>query len=152
MLIRPFEIDDNGECCDLIEDSFAEFIEPGFEEEGKQTFRNHIQNERQRESLADDIFGFVAQDSNGILGVVLICKDTHIQWLFVGKRWHRQGIARKLIDATVDQVTIRSPDARYITVKSSLYALDVYRRIGFTSAGEQFAENGIICVPMRLYI
>ena len=152
MLIRPFEIADNSECCDLIEASFAEFIEPGFGKAGKQTFRTHIQKEREREKLPDDTFGFVAQDGNDIAGVVLVCRNTHIQWLFVDKRWHRQSIARKLMDAAVAQVTRRSPDARVITVKSSLYAVDVYRSLDFIDAGEQITEKGIIAVPLRLHI
>ncbi len=152
MLIRPFEIDDNNACCDLIESSFAEFIEPGFEEEGRQAFYSHLQEERKRELLPDDIFGFVAQDSNDIVGVVQIRKNTYIHFLYVDKRWHRQGISRKLVEAASDQVAKRSPDATHLTVKSSLYAVAAYLCMGFTQEAEQINEKGVISVRLRLDI
>ncbi len=44
---------------------------------------------------------------------------------------------------------IRRQGHSIITVKSSLYALDIYKRFGFVETGQYTEEHGIRFIPMR---
>ena len=78
-----------------------------------------------------------------IVGMLAGRKD-HINLLFVSGEHHRKGIARKLLNTMIDYY---KPST--ITVNSSPYALEAYKRLGFREICEEKIENGIRFTPMK---
>ena len=69
---------------------------------------------------------------------------THLALFFVDGNHHRQGVGRSLWNTVLEENT--SP---IITVHSSLYAVDVYKKLGFIIVGELQSDDGISYVPME---
>ncbi|MGN1121960.1 MAG: GNAT family N-acetyltransferase, partial [Eubacteriales bacterium] len=67
-----------------------------------------------------------------------------IALFFVNGHYHRKGIGRQLFQACMNENT-----SDKITVHSSLYAADVYRKLGFTDTGSCTIENGMQYIPME---
>jgi len=87
----------------------------------------------------------------GRLAGVLSMRDvSHIKLLFVREDFHRQGVARALLQAALDELAPLSPPE--ITVNASPYALPAYRRLGFVETGPQQAKDGLRFTPMRLLL
>ena len=61
---------------------------------------------------------------------------------------HRQGIARALFSALRDHCRT-APDTPRITVNSSPYAVEAYRRLGFRATGGERTVDGIRFTPME---
>ena len=67
----------------------------------------------------------------------------HISLFFVRREWHRRGVGRALLHAMAS-----AADYPEMTVHSSPYAVEVYRRFGFVPLGGEREENGIRYTPM----
>jgi GNAT superfamily N-acetyltransferase len=79
-----------------------------------------------------------------IIGSIASKPSNHISLLFVDKQYHRQGIARALY-----QKMIEKNDCPEISVNSTLYAVEVYKRLGFVATDTEQQKNGIRYVPMK---
>ena len=73
---------------------------------------------------------------------------SHISLMFVDKQYQRRGIARRLFETVLDCRDIVDGNA-CITVNSSPYVVEIYRRLGFQPTGEERTENGIRFTPMK---
>lgn len=82
-----------------------------------------------------------------LTGVIAAKSLNHISLLFVRKQYHRKGIARKLFEQA--KAVCAANGAKSITVNSSPYAVEAYRRLGFAATGEEQTINGIRFTPMR---
>lgn len=60
---------------------------------------------------------------------------SHISLLFVKKAYHRKGIAKELVNTIKD--LCKNQGTNSITVNSSPYAVDVYRRLGFKNTDSE---------------
>ena len=125
----------------LVWEVFLEFDAPDYTEEGVKTFRDFITDEVKTGSL--EIYG---ANKNGKLAGVIATRNqgSHIALFFVDKRYHRQGIGRKLWEAV-----LRNSTAETITVHSSPYAGEIYRKLGFTYTDGEQIEHGIRYIPMK---
>ena len=94
-----------------------------------------------------DIYYYVAEIDCRIVGVVAYIAPAHFMHFFLNKAYQGQGYGRQMWRFLENQ--IRSQGHQSITVKSSLYALDIYKRFGFVEMGEYTEENGIRFIPMR---
>ena len=112
---------------------FAEFEAPEYSPEGIGAFLRFAAPE----TLA-------AQHRNGSMQS---CRS-HLCLLFVEKACHRQGIARALFSALRDHCRT-APDTPRITVNSSPYAVEAYRRLGFRATGSERTVDGIRFTPME---
>ena len=76
-------------------------------------------------------------------------KGSHIALFFVEGKYHRQGIGRKLFNGILENNSYSK-----ITVNSSLYAADVYHKLGFCDIYcDIYTEqviNGVRFIPMEL--
>jgi len=63
--------------------------------------------------------------------------------LFVSGKHHRRGIAGRLL-----KIMIEWYKPPVITVNSSPYAVEAYRRLGFTETGPEQLVSGIRFTPM----
>ena len=118
---------------------FLEFEAPDYPPEGVEAFYTYVSNTEQVNHLT--VFG--AWEDRNLLGV-LAGAGSHIALFFVDPAVHRQGIGRKLFQAYLAE------DHRdQVTVHSSPYAVEVYRRLGFSPASEeQLSSDGIRYTPM----
>lgn len=93
--------------------------------------------------VAPGFFYVVAEDSQGVCGVAGIRDARHLYHLFVKETLHRQGLARELW-----QRVMGPSSSLYFTVNASLFAVPVYTRLGFVSAGAPQSRNGVTVQPM----
>lgn len=117
---------------------FMEFEAPDYSQEGIDEFRRFLANHVKVEKL--QFYGAFSREK--MVGV-LAMQQSHISLLFVEKEFHRQGIARSLF-----QYMLSHTSGDSITVNSSPYALDVYRKLGFIATSAEQITNGIRYTPM----
>ena len=86
--------------------------------------------------------------SDEIIGMIATKQSCHISLLFVDKKYHRQGIARALYRKVIEGCS-KIEDSSEISVNSSLYAVEAYKRLGFVATDTEQQKNGIRFVPMK---
>lgn len=143
MEIRSLTIDELNRALDLVWKVFCEYEAVNYTEDSKQTFYEAIHT---REYL-DMLTAYGAFDENVLIGIIAGRNEgSHIALFFVEGAYHRQGIGRKLWETMLENST-----ADIITVHSSIYAGEVYRRLGFQQAGEETEDGGIVYIPMEYH-
>ena len=83
-----------------------------------------------------------------IIGMIASKQTNHVSMLFVDKEYHRQGIARTLYQKLVEHCS-KIDGCSEITVNSSMYAVEAYKRMGFVATDAEQQKNGIRYVPMK---
>ena len=84
--------------------------------------------------LEDKLTGVIAADE----------KLSHICLFFVDEPYQRRGIGRLLWEHV-----LYCSDEKSITVNSSPYAVEIYRKLGFQSLAEECVTDGMRYTPMR---
>ena len=129
------------EAMELVWDVFQEFEGPDYSEEGINEFKWTI--DRQVESMTFEMYGAFENDT--LLGIIATRNEgCHIALFFVDKVHHGLGIGRKLFEHILPLCQNSS-----ITVNSSPYAADIYRKLGFNDTDTEQLTNGIRYVPMQ---
>ena len=149
-MVKEVPRKDIKQAIDLVNRVFSEFVAADYSEQGKHTFASYLEGKLQEVSAdlksgKKRMWGYY--QGGQILGVLATQSASHISLMFVDKRHHRQGIARQLLDAALDELA-KNNDVTQITVNSSPYALKAYERLGFAKTGEQQEKDGIIFTPM----
>ena len=153
MEYRELKPDNLYEASSLVWVIFSEFVAPGYSQVGIETFRKFIQPEELEKSLGSGRFFIMGCfDREKLVGVVLMRDFCHVSLLFVDKAYHRRGIAKKLFTKAMKRCTQENPKLVEITVNSSLYAVEIYRRLGFEIEGNETTKDGITFVPMKMNI
>lgn len=125
----------------LVWEVFQEFEGPDYSQEGIDSFKAHIDRQEKEATIA--MFGAFEEDE--LLGVIATRDEgRHISLFFVSGKHHRQGVGRKLFEQIIPLT-----DSSFITVNSSPYAVEVYRRLGFSATDDEQLTNGIRYVPMK---
>ncbi|NLF35987.1 MAG: GNAT family N-acetyltransferase [Clostridiaceae bacterium] len=92
----------------------------------------------------DSLEFYGAYINNEIIGVIATRNNgNHIALFFVDGRYHRQGIGRKLF-----QVVLEKSTGNKITVNSSPYAVEIYKKLGFIPDTDEQIKEGIRFTPM----
>lgn len=135
---------------DMVWEVFEEFVAPGYSPEGIETFRCFIHvDELKKATESGKFFTICCWDEKTLAGSITIRDGNHISLLFVKKDYHQQGIAKELFNKALKKCNELKPDFTEITVNSSPYAVDIYKRLGFNAVCEQTTQNGITYIPMR---
>jgi GNAT superfamily N-acetyltransferase len=118
-----------------------EYEAPDYAEEGTCHFIAFLRNSEETDKL--DLYGAFEED--GIKGVIgTRNQGRHIALFFVEGCRQKQGIGKQLFE------TIRNcADGEKITVHSSPYAREIYRRLGFSETGGEQIVDGIRFTPMQ---
>ncbi len=125
----------------LIRRTFLRFEAPDYSEEGIRSFMDFLNNKEQMAGLI--MFG--AYVDNELAGVIAAQNElSHICLFFVDEPFQRQGIGRKLWEQVLS-----SSRAVRITVNSSPYAVEIYRRLGFQNLSEERLTDGMRYTPME---
>jgi GNAT superfamily N-acetyltransferase len=149
MEIRTLSAQDIITAMEFVWQVFSEFESPEYSEEGCATFKAFIEDPSNiTEKMAiGELHLWGTFDGTKIVGVIAIRPPLHISLLFVDKAYQRKGIARKLFETVIgDRVIIGEHTS--ITVNSSPYAVEIYRRLGFVTTDAEQTKNGLRFTPM----
>ncbi len=125
----------------LVLSVFMQYEACDYSLEGINTFKAFISNPESIDSL--EFYGAFIND-NEIIGVIATRNNgNHIALFFVDGRYHRQGIGRKLF-----QVVLEKSTGNKITVNSSPYAVEIYKKLGFIPDSDEQIKEGIRFTPM----
>lgn len=125
----------------LVWQVFCEYEAANYAEDSKQAFYDAIHSK----DYLDMLTAYGAFDGTELVGLIASRNEgSHVALFFVDGEYHRQGIGRKLWETMLEN----SP-ADIITVNSSIYACEVYKKLGFNQTGEETKDGGIIYVPME---
>ena len=129
----------------LIRDVFMEFEAPDYSEEGIAEFLDFLEPLSITAMLDDGEMRIWTCEHDDRIVAALAAGEKHINLLFVDGKFHRKGIARRLLEIMVENYKPTE-----ITVNSSPYAIEAYKRLGFVETNSERLENGIRFTPMKL--
>lgn len=147
--IRPLDAGELPAVSALVWRVFAEFEAPEYSPDGIDTFRRFIAPETMAAQLRNgtlQVWG--AFRNKHLAGIAALGRRNHICLMFVEKPFHRQGIARSLFSVLRDFCGT-DPAIRRMTVNSSPYAVEAYRRLGFRATDGELTVDGIRFTPME---
>lgn len=146
--IKQYEPGDEYRVHALVRQVYDEFVAPDYTDEGNCTFYAWIAPARIAERQRIQTCLWMALVADRVVGVLEIRNENHLCLLFVNRQCQGQGIAKKLFAVACDEMLYRNPQLKEVTVNASPYAVRVYERLGFTSAGSKSESDGIIYYPM----
>ena len=91
-----------------------------------------------------EFYHVVCEADSRLVGYISVKQRHQIYHLFVSDQYQHKGIARRLWS----HVTERYGTSRYV-VRSSLYAIPMYKAFGFVETGEVQAKDSIRFQPME---
>lgn len=92
-----------------------------------------------------------SDDDVTLVGICLIRNWSHLTLFFVDGAYHGQGIGRKIFELASGECCIKNPELQTMTVNSSLFALEFYKKLGFVAESETPEKhNGVVYIPMKL--
>lgn len=140
---------DKSQAMDLVWKVFFAFEAPEYSDEGIREFKEFIAPHAVEYRIAKgELFVWGCFHGENIIGVIATRPPCHISLLFVDKDYHRQGIAKALYETVLDYYKSNS-NYTEVTVNSSPYALEAYRRLGFLDTDTEQMVNGLRFVPMK---
>lgn len=147
MEIRELQPEEIEPAMALVWQVFSEFEAPVYDAEGVEEFRSFIRVENIASKMQTGEMRLFGAFLDGVLRGVLAERGAgHISLLFVQKEFHRQGVSRALFEHYAQ--LCRRADVAHITVNSSPYAVEIYRRLGFEETASEQMQNGIRFTPM----
>lgn len=148
-IIKELETADLPDALRLVWETFLIFEAPEYSDEGIEEFRSFIELSSIVEMQSRfELFLWGCFHENKIIGVIATNPRCHISLLFVDKNYHQQGIARALYNTALDYYK-KDGGHSVMTVNSSPYAAEIYRRLGFTETDTERLVNGIRFIPME---
>jgi [ribosomal protein S5]-alanine N-acetyltransferase len=141
MKITTLQQNQKQEALDLALRVFMAFEAPDYNEEGVRTFSEFVVNKEKTDALVmygaykgEDLVGMGATRNGG----------RHISLLFVEPKYHGQGIGKQLLDT----IRRKCPESN-ITVNSSPFAVEIYKKMGFVPTDSELVKDGIRYTPMQ---
>jgi GNAT superfamily N-acetyltransferase len=141
---------------DVVNKTFDEFIAPTYSPEGVESFYKFVNPDSISQLFSEgypDFTAIVALFKGKIIGVISFrVKDNccHITLLFVEKQYHREGVAKGLLNHAIEMCRCHNPNLSEITVNSSPYAVTIYEKLGFQQTTLEQVRDGIRFTPMVL--
>lgn len=130
---------------------FSRFEAPEYAAEGVEEFRRFLQEENIRERMRSGgmiLWGWY--EGNTIAGMIAVTETGHVNLLFVDAVFQRRGIGRALHNTALNH--FRKTGVSKVTVNSSPYAVEIYRRLGFAPVSAERTVSGIRFTPMELFL
>lgn len=140
MEIQELAKEEYGAALDLAWEVFQKFEAPDYAPQGVKAFYASIHDPDYLAQLR--IYG--AFDGDALIGILATRSGgAHIALFFVRGAYHRQGVGRQLFFRACQENS-----AGQMTVNSSPYAVEVYRRLGFCETDAEQTTDGIRYTPM----
>ncbi len=152
---RLMEPGEETRVSDLVTRVFDEYVAPDYSAEGVREFLRYVDpNLLAQRSRANHFvllaFASIAPVGPALAGIIELRDWNHVSLLFVDRPYLRQGIARGLLQRSLEICRSRQPGLAEITVNSSPYAVPIYVRLGFEPIGAEQIRDGIRFVAMKL--
>lgn len=149
MLIRPIEDQDVPAVARLLQVLAREFIVHESTPEGASTFLRENDEAAVRRYIEAGHVYHVAESDGEIAGFIAMRDRAHLFHMFVGVKWQRQGVARRLW-AAARQAAIDAGGSGSFTVNASNFAVPVYEAMGFVRTAPMQSLKGLYFNPMSL--
>jgi GNAT superfamily N-acetyltransferase len=132
----------------FISDVFHQFVAPGYEREGIESFMQYIQPEALQCHLRENHFTLIAESGEEIIGAIEIRDFSHVALFFVADRFQRKGVGKALLRQAVEICRQHESNLSQITVNASPNSVDAYETLGFKPVDQERCVDGIRFVPM----
>ena len=144
MFIRESRKEELDEILQLVLRSFMIFVAPTYSIEGIEEFKKFISDENAISTLKF----YSAYENDKLLGTIATRENnTHISLFFIDDKCIGKGIGKKLYEC----IKLLN-ETGLITVNSSPYAVEFYKKLGFIETSNEKIENGIRFTPMKSLI
>jgi len=107
--------------------------------------RTLTENEFLRRIVGSEYSNFVYEIDGEIIGYIAMKGDNHLFHLFVSAAHQGKGLSRKLWEFAINECV-----SAVYTLRSSLYAVPIYKKFGFIESAISGEKDGIGFQPMEL--
>ncbi len=130
--------------------TFSEYDAADYTPEGIENFRQFLHDETLYQMFCTGSYRlFVSTLYGRIVGMLTLRERAHISLLFVDGTCHRNGMGSALVEMAAETVA-GEQRGTCLTVHASPYALDFYRKLGFSETGVERIQEGVRYTPMIL--
>ena len=144
MSIRKALKEDAEKINNLVTSLSVYFLSTG-QKELPRWFSNTLTKSKFENRLNDNEYlNFVYEIKNDIVAFISINTNGHLYHLFVSREYQRKGISKKLWNKILTECKL----SKY-TVRSSLYAVPIYKKFGFQESDKVGEKDGIEFQPME---
>ena len=141
MEIRALTREELFSSLDLVWKVFCDYEAVNYPEDGKMAFYNAIHSEEFLNMLS----AYGAFEDNAMTGIIALRNEgSHVALFFVDGCHQGRGIGKKLWETVLNEST-----SNIITVNSSIYAKDIYTKLGFRQKEDVQEKDGIRFIPME---
>lgn len=95
-----------------------------------------------------DRFYLVAELNEQVIGMILVLNNNYIGQFFVGRPHQRNGVGSALWAAALTRAKLAGGNGAF-TVKSSISAVPLYERFGFSATAAETVVAGFRSIPMQ---
>ncbi|MCR5675072.1 MAG: GNAT family N-acetyltransferase [Lachnospiraceae bacterium] len=121
-----------------------------YTEQGIETFREFLEDGSLYQMfLVGSYRLFVATLYGRMVGMLGLRERAHISLLFVDGQCHRNGIGSALVELAAETVA-KEARGNALSVHASPYAVEFYRKLGFSATETERKQDGIRFTPMIL--
>ncbi len=140
LVVRAIEEKELPQALALVKRVFLQYEAPDYSQQGIDTFLSFL---RDQERVAElKLIGAFAKGE--LVGVLAMRGASHISLFFVESTMQGKGVGRALFTAARGGCT-----GDLMTVNSSPYAVEIYKRLGFSPLSEEQEKDGIRFTPMK---
>ncbi len=147
---RRMKRGDETKVSEFVTAVFNEYVAPGFSQDGIDEFMKYIKPDAIETQLRENHFAFIAALGTEIIGAIEVRDNNHIALFFVGGRFQRKGVGKKLLQKALEFCGINDSKFLKITVNASPNSMMAYKTLGFKPTDIEQCINGIRFVPMAL--
>lgn len=144
--IRLMDEGEEPEVCALVARVFDDYVAGDFSPAGVREFYRYAEPRAMAERRRAGNSVLVAEEDGRLLGMLELQGPDQIAMLFVDDRG--RGLGRALVERGLQLCREQAVDLEHVRVHASLYAVPIYRKLGFEAEGPRRTENGITYVPM----
>lgn len=139
-MIKELNREELEQALPLVWKVFCEYEAVNYPESSKQLFYDAIHSDDYLNTLS----AYGAFQDNKLVGIIATRnKGSHIALFFVDGKYQGRGIGRILWSEIINNSLVKE-----ITVHSSIYAKDIYGKLGFIQDGSLRNDGGIQYIPM----
>ncbi len=146
--IKTLRIEDCIAASRLINEVAEIFIAPDFTPKGINHFLAFVRPSTICERLEAGALILGAWEAEELVGIIELREGPHIALLFTSLPWQGRGIAKKLMEAALENYSSQHGEPEALTVNASLFAVPIYKKLGFVINGQEEDVNGVRFIPM----
>jgi len=136
----------------LITNTFTQFVAFEYSKEGQNTFLDYISLEKTvARQHNHSIYIAIDNSTHQIIGAIELREFRHVSLLFTHQNHLGKGIGKALFQKGKAICQTENPNLKTITVFSSPYAVDIYKKLGFETTDVETTKNGLRFTPMSFY-